>query len=117
MTTFYGYSKCSTCRKAKQYLQKRGVPFEEIEITTAPPPKSLLAAIVRSGEYALGELFNRSGELYRTMKIKDRIKTSTESELLSLLARHGKLIKRPIVTDGARHTVGFDEARMKRVWG
>ncbi len=117
MIRFYGYEKCATCRHAKAYLTRRGVSFEEIDITRTPPPKSLLAAVLASGEYRLAELFNRSGELYRTMDMKDKLKLMDEPALLELLAAHGKLIKRPVVTDGRKYTVGFDEARMKRVWG
>ena len=113
MVTFYGYAKCSTCRKAKAYLQKRGVALKEVDITTTPPPKALLQSILASGDYAIAELFNRSGEMYRTLNMKDQMKRLNESALLDLLATHGKLVKRPIVTDGMRATVGYDEARLK----
>ncbi len=117
MTTFYGYAKCSTCRKAKAYLLARGVTFQEVDITTTPPPKTVLAEILRSGRYSIHDLFNRSGELYRSLKMKDKITTMSHEALLDLLVRHGKLIKRPIVTDGMRTTVGFDAKVMQAVWG
>ena len=117
MLKFYGYNKCATCRKAKAYLGARGIKVEEVDITTTPPAKTLLQAIVRSGAYALADLFNRSGELYRAMRMKEKVRTMGESALLDLLAKHGRLIKRPLITDGQRYTVGFDQVRMKRVWG
>ena len=117
MRTFYGYAKCSTCRKAKAYLLARGIACKEIDITIAPPPKAVLAGILRTGRYTIQDLFNRSGELYRSLKMKEKIKTMSHEALLELLARHGKLIKRPIVTDGKCTTVGFDEAVMRAVWG
>lgn len=116
MTRFYGYAKCATCRKAKVYLHRHGVAFDEIDITTTPPSRATLRLILESGSYRLSDLFNRSGDLYRELRMKDRINTMSDTALLDLLARHGKLIKRPIVTDGVRHTVGFDEALMNRTW-
>lgn len=116
MIKFYGYNKCSTCRKAKQVLEKKKIKFEDIEIVDNPPAKSLLQAILKSGEYKLSDLFNKSGELYREFNMKDKIKTLSESEALDLLAKHGKLVKRPIVTDGKRATVGFKEETFGRFW-
>jgi arsenate reductase len=114
--TFYGYDKCSTCRKAKALLTKRGIAFKDIDITTAPPPKATLSAILKSDEYALAALFNKSGEQYRTLNMKEKIKTLSESEALTLLSGNGRLIKRPIVSDGKRFTVGFDEKRFTDTW-
>tara|TARA_B100000315_G_C14370438_1_gene492697 strand:+ start:213 stop:566 length:354 start_codon:yes stop_codon:yes gene_type:complete len=116
MIKYYGYNQCGTCRKAKSYLASKKISFTEIDITTNPPPRSVLEAILEQGDYTLPELFNRSGEMYRSLKIKEKIKTTPESKLLDLLSKNGKLIKRPIVTDGKRATVGFDEARMKTTW-
>ena len=117
MIQFFGYDKCSTCRKAKLHLVKLGVKFEDFDIVTSPPPRSLLAAILKAGSYTLSQLFNRSGELYRELKMKDKLATMSEAAALDLLAKHGKLIKRPIVSDGKRFTVGYDEAAFKEAWG
>lgn len=116
MILFYGYDKCSTCRTAKADLRARGVQFKEYDITRTPPSKTILRAILRSGDYALGDLFNRSGELYRELNMKEQVKTLGEGALLDLLSTRGRLVKRPVVTDGTRHTVGFDAARFRRVW-
>ena len=115
--TMYGYRACSTCRKAAAYLQRREIAFDEIDITTSPPPRSLLQALVTSGACQMTDLLNRSGELYRVLNMKERLKTLRDAEVLDLLAAHGRLIKRPIITDGTRSTVGFDERRMRAVWG
>ena len=117
MVLFYGYSKCSTCRKAKAYLQKRGIAFKEYDITVTPPSKTILQALLKSGAYQLKELFNRSGELYRQMKLSDKLPTLSEPQALELLSTRGRLVKRPIITDGNRHTVGFDEQAMQHAWG
>ena len=115
--TFYGYNKCATCRKAKAYLTSKGIKMREIDITATPPSKALLQSVARDGRYSLAQLFNRSGELYRELNMKDRLKTMSEAALLTLLAAKGKLVKRPVVTDGTRTTVGFDPAEFKQIWG
>lgn len=114
---FYGYGNCSTCRQAKKHLASLGVAFDEIDITTNPPPKTLIHAILNSGNYQLQELFNRSGQMYRQLNMKEKIRTTAPDQLITLLALHGKLVKRPIVTDGIRHTVGFKAQVYDRVWG
>jgi arsenate reductase len=116
MVRFYGYAKCSTCRKAKQFLQAGGLALQDIDITTTPPSRALLESLVRSGGYQARDLVNRSGRAYRDPATQRRIKAAQEPELLELLASNGWLVKRPIVTDGTRYTVGFDEARMRQAW-
>lgn len=113
---YYGYDKCSTCRKARQWLDEHGVRYQVHDITTDPPSRRVLRQIATSGDYELKDLFNRSGVLYREMNIKEKVKTASADELLDLLAAHGRLIKRPILTDGKRHTVGFDPIRFKQTW-
>jgi len=115
MIKFYGYDKCDTCRKAKKALKDAGVSFEDFDITQKPPAKSLLKAILKSGDYKLGELFNRSGVQYRELKLSAKLKDMSEAEALDLLAGNGKLIKRPIVSDGKKHTVGFKDA-FEKTW-
>ena len=114
--TFYGYRQCTTCRKAKKYLEARGVRFDEIDITATPPSRSLLKSILQSGRYHLRDLFNQSGQLYRELNIKEKLTRLSEAQLLDLLASKGKLVKRPVITDGKKHTVGFKEAEFKAMW-
>lgn len=116
MVLFYGYSKCSTCRKAKAFLQKKGIVFKEYDITVTPPSKTILQSLLKSGSYQLKELFNRSGELYREMKMAEKLRTLSQDQALGLLSKHGKLVKRPLITDGVRHTLGFDPEAISRVW-
>lgn len=113
---FYGYAKCSTCRAAKAQLIKQGRVLRELDITATPPPASVLRAILASGHHRLADLFNRSGELYRSLGMREKLTRLPEPELLRLLATHGRLVKRPIVTDGTRHTVGFRRDDFARVW-
>ena len=117
MIVFYGYDGCATCRKAKAWLRAAGTSFKEIDITVTAPSQTVLQAVLRSGRYTLGQLFNRSGELYRSLGMKDKLKTLSAAQAVALLSQQGRLVKRPVITDGTRHTVGFDEAVMKEVWG
>ena len=116
MVTVYGYAKCSACQKAKKFLNNRGVEFKEIDITINPPSKACLKSILSSGVYGIKDLFNRSGQLYRAMNMKDKLPHMDDAEMIDILAKHGKLVKRPIISDGKSHTVGFNEDRMKSIW-
>lgn len=117
MIDFYGYDGCDTCRKAKKWLDAQGVEYKSIPIVEKPPSAALLKRVLKSGDYELKHLFNTSGQVYRQMKIKDKLATMTEAAALKLLSANGKLCKRPIVTDGKQHTVGFKSDVFKRVWG
>jgi len=115
--TFYGYKNCDTCRKAMKWLDQHEVPYCFIDITTDPPPAKTLQAILKPGDTTLPQLFNRSGQAYRQMNLKDKLPTMSESEAIELLASNGRLCKRPIATDNARHTVGFKPEMYEQVWG
>ena len=117
MIDFYGYDGCDTCRKAKKWLDARGVAYRSIAIVERPPSKALLKKLMKGGGYELKQLFNTSGQVYRQMKIKDKLGAMSVEEALGLLSEHGKLCKRPIVSDGTRHTVGFKVEVFEAVWG
>lgn len=116
MIKFYGYKKCGTCRKAALFLQRAGVDFEFIDITEHPPVAAELAAIAAHAKIPLNKLFNTSGVQYRELNIKQRLPALTEQQILALLAGNGRLIKRPLITDGKRATVGFDAAQFAQIW-
>ena len=110
----YSYNKCGTCRKAVRFLEDRKVKFELIDITEITPPKLVLKAAMKAK--GMKKLFNTSGGQYRELKLKDKLKTMTESQALDLLASDGMLIKRPIAVDKHKVTVGFDIEEYKKVW-
>ncbi|MEJ9151811.1 arsenate reductase family protein [Bacillus smithii] len=114
--TFYWYPKCATCRKAKKWLEDHQIDFQEIHIVDNPPSKEKLETLWRKSGLELKKFFNTSGRKYRELGVKDRLKTASEDELLELLASDGMLIKRPIVTDGTRVTVGFHEDEFEEIW-
>ncbi len=117
MIEFYGYPKCSTCRKAEKALKEMGRAFKTRDITLTPPSRETLQAVLKSGRYQLKDLLNTSGEMYRALGMKDKLKTLTDSEVLQLLSKNGKLIKRPVTLEGGRVTVGFREDEFRKVWG
>ena len=117
MITFYGYKKCSTCRKAEKALEAGKTPYTFCDITEAPPSKAALKKILEQSGVPLKKLFNTSGEQYKLLGIKDKVGTMTDAQALELLAGNGRLIKRPLVTDGTKATVGFDEAVFGKTWG
>lgn len=111
----YSYSKCGTCRNAIKDLEAKKIKFEVIDITENPPSKNVLKSAVKAK--GLQKLFNTSGVQYRELKIKDKLKSMTEAQAIDLLASNGRLIKRPIVVDKDKITVGFNVDEYKQVWG
>ena len=111
---FFSYNKCGTCRKAKKILDAYKLSYDEINITETPPSKSVLKKAIKLK--GMKKLFNTSGEQYKKLRIKDKIGGMTEVQAIELLSRNGRLVKRPIVVDGNRITVGFDEIEYKKVW-
>ncbi len=112
----FGYKQCGTCRKAERFLQQAGIAYEFIDITENPPDTTELAAIAEHAQVSLNKLFNTSGVQYRELRIKERLPALTVQQILELLAGNGRLIKRPLMTDGHKATVGFDEERFRAVW-
>lgn len=111
--TFYWYPKCSTCRKAKKWLDENHVSYEEVHIVDNPPSRELLEDLYKKSGLELKKFFNTSGQKYRDLGLKDKLKESSEDELLDLLASDGMLIKRPLTTDGNKVTLGFKEEMFK----
>ena len=108
MIKIYSYEKCSTCKKALSWLRAKGVEAEIISIVEQPPPVSELKAMLSHvGE--LKKLFNTSGELYREMKMSERLPTLKLEDALDLLSKNGKLVKRPFLLAENFGCVGFKE--------
>ncbi len=114
--TFYWYPKCGTCRNAKKWLDEHGVAYEAVHIAENPPSRDELKKLYESSGLELKNFFNVSGQKYRELGLKDKVKTASEDELLTILASDGMLLKRPILTDGEKVTVGFKEDEYKNVW-
>ncbi|WP_088041349.1 arsenate reductase family protein [Bacillus sp. EAC] len=113
---FYTYPKCGTCRKAASWLKEHNVSVEPVDITLNPPSKELLADVLKVSGISINKLFNTSGVKYRELGLKDVIPTKSQDELLELLSSDGKLIKRPLLFNGDKATVGFNEEVFEKVW-
>jgi arsenate reductase len=117
MLVFYGYAKCSTCVNAKKFLAKAGRQFRDIDVTNSPPSADELRELIAKSGRSYTDFLNRSGLQYRALNMKDKVKTLPEDAIVKMLASEGRLIKRPIVTDGTRVTVGFSPEEFQRIWG
>lgn len=106
---FVCYPKCSTCMKAKKWLEEKGMVYELRDIKTDNPTAEELKEWHRKSGLPLKRFFNTSGNLYKEMKLKDRLPDMNEEEQFALLAGDGMLVKRPILAAGEKVLVGFKE--------
>lgn len=116
MPNFYHYPNCSTCRNAEKWLKTHGQKLDAVDITVDPPSKAQLKKILKDSGKPVASLLNTSGEQYRLLNMKEKVKTLTEDQLLETLSKNGRLIKRPLVFEGNRATIGFKEEEFKKTW-
>ena len=116
MKKFYCYPRCSTCKKAQKWLEDKGVEFESIDIVKNPPTKEELLVWLTASDKPLRYFFNTSGQSYRNLGLKDKIKNLTKKQASALLASDGKLIKRPLMVEGQKLTCGFNEEIYQSSW-
>ena len=111
---FITYPKCSTCQKAKKFLDENGIEYIEKHIVTETPTYEELKEIIRMSGLPVSKFFNTSGMLYRNMNLKEELKYCEDEEKIRLLSSNGMLIKRPIlICKNERVLVGFK----KEEWG
>ena len=104
---FINYPKCSTCRKAKKWLEEHNIEFESRHIIEDNPTSEELRRWWEISELPLKRFFNTSGMKYRELKLKDKLTDMSEDEQLNLLATDGMLVKRPVLVDDDLVLVGF----------
>jgi len=104
------YPKCSTCQKAKKWLDDNKIKYSERHIVEDNPKYDELKKWNTTSGLPLKKFFNTSGLLYKDMQLKDKLPTMSEEEQLQLLATNGMLVKRPLIVDGDKVLVGFKEA-------
>ncbi|CAM3996749.1 arsenate reductase family protein [Paenibacillus alkaliterrae] len=114
--TIIQYPKCGTCRAAVKSLQGKGYEVISRNIVEQTPTAGELKEWVANSGLELKKFFNTSGEVYKELGLKDKLATMSEDEKYALLASNGMLIKRPIVTDGMKITVGYKEEQYEQVW-
>lgn len=106
---FIQYQKCSTCRKAGNWLKEHNISYEDRAIKEQNPTKEELAEWHRRSGLPLKRFFNTSGNLYKEMQLKDKLPAMSEEEQLELLASDGMLVKRPLVVGENVVLAGFKE--------
>lgn len=114
--TMYWYSNCSTCRKAKKWLEEHNLEVDLIHIVEETPSESTIKNLIEQSDLEAKKFFNTSGKVYREQNMKDKLPEATLDEKVAYLAADGMLIKRPIVTDGEQVTVGFKEEQFENTW-
>lgn len=111
---FLHYPKCSTCQKAKKWLDDNGVSYQERNIKEENPSVEELTAWFQKSGMPLKNFFNTSGMLYRQHQLKDRLPSMSEAEQIKLLASDGMLVKRPLLVGDDFVLTGFKEAEWKK---
>lgn len=106
---FIEYPKCSTCQKAKKWLDENSVEYTDRHIIEDNPTYEELKTWYKQSGLELKRFFNTSGMLYRSMKLKDKLPSMSEDEQLKLLASDGMLVKRPLVVSDKVILTGFRE--------
>jgi len=107
--TLYHYPNCSTCKKARKWLDARSIGVQLVDIVKSPPSVEELRRLFEASGLPLSKFFNTSGQSYRNGGFKDRLKTMSEDEQLAALSADGKLIKRPLLDAAEVVLVGFRE--------
>ena len=111
--TFICYPKCTTCQKAKAWLDERGIAYTLRDIKADNPTREELAVWHKASGLPLRKFFNTSGLLYKSLALKDKLPTMSEEAMLDLLATDGMLVKRPLLVGDTFVLVGFKDT----TWG
>lgn len=112
---FIEYPKCTTCKKAKKWLEENGVEFTDRHIVEDNPSKEELKEWYEKSGLPLKRFFNTSGMNYKEMKLKDKLPEMSEEEQLELLATDGMLVKRPLLIGETFAIPGFKEQAWEEV--
>ncbi len=111
----YCYSKCSTCKKALNFLDKKKIKYEKIDIKTAPPSYEELLDYYHKSNLPIKKFINTSGLLYKELKLKDKLPTMSDEEIIKLISSDGMLIKRPLLISNNQILLGFKEDEYKKI--
>ena len=104
------YPRCTTCKKALKWLDEKNIEYTTRHIVEENPDYDELKNWYEKSGLPLKRFFNTSGNAYKEMQLKDKLKTMTEEEQLKLLATNGMLVKRPLLIEDDKVLVGFKEA-------
>lgn len=117
MITFLWYEKCSTCQKAKKWLDEQQVPYTLRPIKEQNPTVVELAEWVAKSGLPVKKFINTSGLLYKSMGLKDKLPTMSNEEIFKLLATDGMLVKRPILVTEQGVFPGFKPEEWQKIMG
>lgn len=106
---FIEYPRCTTCKKAKKWLDEHNIEYIDRDIIKDNPQSNEIKKWYEKSELPLKRFFNTSGKKYREMKLKDKINDMTEEEQINLLSTDGMLVKRPIIVSDTLVLTGFKE--------
>ena len=106
---------CTTCQRAKKYLDDNKIKYTEKHIVTETPSYDELKAIIEASGLPVSKFFNTSGLLYRSMNLKEELKNCSDDDKIRLLASNGMLIKRPLLKKKKKVLVGFKEEEWKEL--
>ncbi len=110
---FVHYPKCSTCQKAKKWLDDNNIVYSERDIKVDNPTFDELSEWHKKSGFPLKKFFNTSGLIYKSMELKNKLPDMSEDEQLHLLATDGMLVKRPLIIADNFVVIGFKEAEWK----
>ncbi len=113
--TFIEYPKCTTCKKAKKWLQENKIEAEERNIVTETPTVQELEKWIQKSGQDIKKWFNTSGLKYKELNLKNKLGTMSQKEKIELLASDGMLIKRPLLISDKVILIGFKEEKWKEL--
>ena len=112
---FIEYPKCTTCKKAKQYLDDNNIKYIDRNIKENNPSVSELKEYIKLSNKDIDKFFNTSGNLYRELNLKEKLKTMSDEDKIELLSTDGMLVKRPLLIDENNVLVGFKEVEWEKL--
>lgn len=107
--TFIEYPKCSTCKKAKAFLESKNIEFEDRNIVESNPTSNELKEWIRISNIPVNKFFNTSGILYRQMELSKKLPNMSDEEKIEILSSNGMLVKRPVLIIGDKILIGFKQ--------
>lgn len=117
MINFYWYPKCSTCKKAKKWLDDHEINYQTIDMIEHVPTKFQLITWMDESNLPIRRYFNTSGQLYRASGLKDKLDNMSKEECAEVLSQDGMMIRRPILAVDDSVTFGFKEEAYRNLLG
>ena len=112
---FIEYPKCSTCQKAKKWLEQNNIEFEDRHIVENNPTKEELKKWIKQSGYDIKKFFNTSGMKYKELNLKEKLPNMTDDEKIQILSTDGMLVKRPLIITDDLILVGFREKEWEQL--